>query len=195
MEPLNERIKRIRLTKKIRQEDLAESVGLSRLAMNKIENGTTKKIFLDVAVAISKALDCSFTDLFDVPTHNGPNDRLTEDVSKLEQKLSELENLHDLLQTKIKNQGRLNAITFLNNHLWSMNFIDRLYRSVNDTGLKTEFESGKTELIEHQKRSLQDAITNKIFGPDDFHSAVEGLKDCGISDFHGLDVLPSSQTC
>ncbi len=66
LEAFGERIKTLRKSKGLNQTKLAESVGISQVAIAKIERGLTKNITLKTAVAIADKLEVSLYDFFKV---------------------------------------------------------------------------------------------------------------------------------
>ncbi len=82
MEKLKDKIKRIRLEKKLNQIDLSKAAGISRVAYSYFENGTTDKLSLDSAIGIAKALGVSFNELFDIPDSSDHYKKKIEELEK-----------------------------------------------------------------------------------------------------------------
>ncbi|MDP2887479.1 MAG: helix-turn-helix transcriptional regulator [Bacteroidota bacterium] len=72
---ISEKIRQLRKQKGISQSKMAEVIGISQAAYAKIETGDTKSISIEIGKGISKALDISFNELFDIES--------SEDVNKL----------------------------------------------------------------------------------------------------------------
>jgi transcriptional regulator with XRE-family HTH domain len=93
-----EKIRKIRLAKKISQDEIAEKAGLSRVAYTYLENGKTnpEAIKLVSAIGIAQALNIPFNDLFEI--ENSKEMELTNEIVRLKR---ELENCKKELE-KIK---------------------------------------------------------------------------------------------
>ncbi len=89
VETIHEKIKRLRIEKRINQIELANSIGVSRSAYILIENGTTKAISIELGQKIAKALDLSFNELFEIPDRT---DHLQKRIKELEQDIVILTN-------------------------------------------------------------------------------------------------------
>lgn len=95
-----EKIRKIRLAKKISQDEIAEKAGLSRVAYTYLENGKTnpEAIKLVSAIGIAQALNIPFNDLFEI--ENPKEQELKTEIARLN---SELENCKkELENTKIE---------------------------------------------------------------------------------------------
>jgi transcriptional regulator with XRE-family HTH domain len=83
METLHEKIKRLRLAKRIGQSEIADIIGISRSAYIQIENGTTKTISIELGQIIAHTLEIAFVDLFDIETDLPELNRLRKENIKL----------------------------------------------------------------------------------------------------------------
>ena len=61
---MGERIRDLRIDRNMTQEELAEKCGLSRVFINRIENGKANKVMIATAFAIADALGVSVDVLF-----------------------------------------------------------------------------------------------------------------------------------
>lgn len=64
---LNNRLRQIRRTKDITQEELAKAVGVTRQTIIAIEKGHVKRPSDEVMLAIAEYLGCDVTDIFFTP--------------------------------------------------------------------------------------------------------------------------------
>jgi transcriptional regulator with XRE-family HTH domain len=89
METIQDRIRKNRILKGLKQHDIAKAIGVSRTAYVQVENGTTKSISLEMAIGIANALDLSFNELFEIPDRT---DHLQKRITELEQDIVLLRN-------------------------------------------------------------------------------------------------------
>ncbi len=127
MESIHEKIKRIRVEKRINQIELANSIGVSRSAYILIENGSTKSISIELGKRIAKALEASFNELFDI--ENPDLEKAIEANDKLNKELEFYQRLDSLdsentkqLEVKSKYMDRLSNFVKL---LYYFNLVDR----------------------------------------------------------------------
>lgn len=66
VETIHEKIKRLRIERRINQIELANSIGVSRSAFILMENGSTKSISVDIGKKLAEKLGVSFNELFEV---------------------------------------------------------------------------------------------------------------------------------
>jgi len=66
MESIGEKIRNIRKSKGISQTAVADSCNIKQSSYANIENGKTQNITIEIGKGISKALDISFNELFDI---------------------------------------------------------------------------------------------------------------------------------
>lgn len=57
-------IKQLRIDKKIKQQELADTIGINRSYLSAIENGMMLPS-VDMLLKISRALNCKYTDLYE----------------------------------------------------------------------------------------------------------------------------------
>lgn len=90
METIGERIRRIRKGKGLRQIQVAEIAGITQSALASIENNKTSNIFLEVAKGIAKALEVSFSELFEVESEIQKNQELKTEIERLQNQVKSL---------------------------------------------------------------------------------------------------------
>ena len=66
MESFNEKIKRLRKSKGLKQDDICQMIGITQPSFASIENGKTKSVSIDLGKKIANALNVSFNELFDI---------------------------------------------------------------------------------------------------------------------------------
>lgn len=107
LESIGNNIRKFRLMKKIRQEDLAEKVGLSTNYVGAIERGE-KIPSLDTLVAIINALDISADMVMCDVVHTGyevKHSLLAERLEKLSQE--DRARIYDVVETLIRHSLRM----------------------------------------------------------------------------------------
>ena len=63
-------LRKIRLQKKMSQQELAAASGVPQGVISDIESGVTRNPRVDTAIKIANALGCSIDELFRAPTNN-----------------------------------------------------------------------------------------------------------------------------
>lgn len=92
MAELGEKLRKLRIEKRLTQKYIADLCGITPTAYTFIENGTTKNITIEVGKGISKALEVPFNELFDIESNSDEIASLVrslEDASKLIKTLTE----------------------------------------------------------------------------------------------------------
>ncbi|GAB1419313.1 hypothetical protein MASR2M12_20780 [Bacteroidales bacterium] len=110
MEELKEKIKRIRISKKLSQSEVAECAGITRVAYSYFENGRTDKLSLDAAIGIAKALEVSFNDLFEIEEGGKEIDKLKSEIKALTLKLQDLTDHKKLVEDVYSSSFEINSI-------------------------------------------------------------------------------------
>lgn len=93
MEYLHERIRRLRESKNLKQADVAELVGISRVAYSQIENNVTKSITIEVGKKLSRALQVPFNELFEIEDNTDEGRTLKLENENLRSKIEELQEI------------------------------------------------------------------------------------------------------
>lgn len=88
MGKIGEKLKKIRIEKRLSQKQVAEICGITPAAYTFIENGTTKNITIEIGKGIAKALNVSFNELFEIE----PNS------NEIENFLNEIHNLNQIIE-------------------------------------------------------------------------------------------------
>ena len=130
MKQLHERIKEIRLSRKINQSELAVNLGISRNAYVQIENGVTKSISISVGKALAKELDISFNELFEIENSEFEKTRieLTKEIEKLKSEYQKEYNqlvlsrdlYKDRLEVSIEKLNGMESMKAINNKEFTM---------------------------------------------------------------------------
>jgi len=90
METIGEKIKRIRIEKRLSKKEVAEICGLSPSSYLYIEEGKTKSISIEVGKGIARALEVSFTDLFEIEdVYKTKFERLKKNIRTYDQHFDE----------------------------------------------------------------------------------------------------------
>lgn len=100
MKSIGEKIKEIRQSKGISQTVVATACSIKQSSYANIENGSTTKITIEVGKGISKALDVSFNELFEIESSNGNAEiieKLTSENENLKKQLDDKMLMVDLL--------------------------------------------------------------------------------------------------
>jgi len=103
MVSINEKITAIRLSKGIKQSDVARASGLKQPSYASIEKGETKSITIEAGKGIAKALGVSFIELFEIEiaNHEEKEEKLNKRISDLEKMLSLQEQVNQNLKSAI----------------------------------------------------------------------------------------------
>lgn len=98
-----EKIRQLRKQKGISQAKIAEVIGISQAAYAKIETGETKSISIEIGKGISKALDNSFNELFEIESNPKNQDQIERILSENEGLKKQIEEKTLLIET-LKNE-------------------------------------------------------------------------------------------
>jgi transcriptional regulator with XRE-family HTH domain len=82
MGKIHERIKELRISKNLKQSDIAKAAGISNTAYGKIENGITESISIEFGKVIARMLQVPFTELFEIDEGNNAEIKELEDQIK-----------------------------------------------------------------------------------------------------------------
>ncbi len=61
--PLSNRLRRIRRSKDLTQQELAKQAGISYVTISRVESGDSKKVYVETVMRLAKALDVSADEL------------------------------------------------------------------------------------------------------------------------------------
>jgi transcriptional regulator with XRE-family HTH domain len=93
----NEKIKALRIKKRIKQVDVARAAGIKQSSYASIENGDTKAISIDIGKGIAKALGVSFNELFDIELQDvQEHEKQIKETEQLKKRILELEKINNL---------------------------------------------------------------------------------------------------
>ena len=98
MRSISERIKELRIEKGYSRKKMAEISGVSQPTIYNIENGATDNITLTVGKKISKALNVSFSELFNIEDSKTASSELSNKITEME---NEIERLKSTLNDKV----------------------------------------------------------------------------------------------
>ena len=109
MVSINEKITEIRLSKGIKQSDVARAAGLKQPSYASIEKGETKSITIEAGKGIAAALGISFNELFEIESpsdskiknHEDEKEKLNKRISDIEKMLSLQEQVNQNLRSAI----------------------------------------------------------------------------------------------
>ncbi len=100
METIGEKIRRIRKSKGISQMTVADTCNIKQSSYANIESGKTQNITIEIGKGIAKALDVSFSELFEI-------DNELNCISVSEGTIEKFENEIKILQDRIKDKELL----------------------------------------------------------------------------------------
>lgn len=92
MKDVIEKIKRLRIHKKISQDEIAKMADLSRVSYTYLESGKTnpESLKLTSAIGIAKALDYPFDELFGIDQNETFQNGLKNEIEQLDNQIAEL---------------------------------------------------------------------------------------------------------
>lgn len=176
METMNEKIKRIRKSKGLSQNDVASHIGITQPSFASIESGRTKSISIDLGEKIAKMLDVSFNDLFGIRDSQN-NISLSNKIEQLEKRISELESqLEDKRKLLLTYEdtadyfelfNKYSTETLLGNNdisalkLFSI-VIDRITKEKGSTGLLLSGAGFRVKYFSEDEMKLLKKATEKI---------------------------------
>ena len=150
MNDIHKKIKQIRVSKGIKQKQVADKAGIKPSSYFSIEEGKTKNISIEVGKGIARALDIPFTKLFEIEDTGSEIEHLKATVYDLEKKVVDLMGRieeKDLLIEMFKNEKvRISKIL--------LNFLEENH--YNQTFQLNE-ESSLSPL---QKKDIQNIVIN-----------------------------------
>ena len=102
IEKIRLKLNDIRTEKGISQKDVADSAGLSNAAYSNIEAGNSQNITIKAGVGIAKALNMSFTKLFEIEDSGSEKTELIKQISDLEQECNAIKDQNENYELVIK---------------------------------------------------------------------------------------------
>ncbi len=102
METMNQKIKRIRKSKGLKQTDVCELIGITQPSFASIEAGRTKSISIELGKNISKVLGVDFNELFEISNNNPSTEQLKNEIDQLNKIIQSKEFTIDLLKRESK---------------------------------------------------------------------------------------------
>jgi transcriptional regulator with XRE-family HTH domain len=139
METLKEKLKRIRLEKKINQSEMANLINISRNAYVQIENGITKSISIENGKKISEVLKVPFTELFEID--NPALEKAKSEIKALNEENEKLYKQEDFFLEWTRMRRSLNRIVY--------NQLSSLLNQLNETSVNNldEFKKSLSTII------------------------------------------------
>lgn len=105
MEPIGDKIKRIRKSKGISQTMVADTCNIKQSSYANIESGKTQNITIEIGKGIAKALDVSFNELFEIENigidfqnKHDENDKLLLSLKEKDKQIEQKDLLIDMLK-------------------------------------------------------------------------------------------------
>lgn len=164
MEGIGDKLRKLRTSRGLSQEDIASSIGITRGAYTMIENNKTKSISIDVGKGIVKALGVSFLELFEIEAVPAEIDKLNEEISFLKDAYNNATSLHDKLIAEIESLKRLVIQLIIIIHtkdiLVELMSFDRMKGIRNNRHLQIE---RLNNLIAKQKTEIESDILDGIY--------------------------------
>lgn len=132
METIGDKIKRLRKSKGLSLKDLVKILNISGknfsdTALSKIETGLTKNITVALGKELSKALDISFNELFEIESSIGNTELIekqTADIESLKKQIEEKTLLIDALKNEKAHIKEHLVMQMVASYSWDINFID-----------------------------------------------------------------------
>ena len=161
MENMNEKIRRIRKSKGLKQTDVCEKIGITQPSFASIEAGRTKSISIDLGKSIAKVLDVDFNYLFEIGLPNNQNEDLIKEIERLKKQILVLE---EQVEDKRKiNIGYANSIDHFKQFMEFFSFtIIELLEKKKAITQKKDFEKLYKKFLDEK------GIKTNVFKDNDF---------------------------
>ncbi|NQU88185.1 MAG: helix-turn-helix domain-containing protein [Mariniphaga sp.] len=168
MDPLHEKIRRLRIEKHITQVEIASAAKLSRSAYIMFEKGESETLSIKAGKGIAKTLDISFVELFEIENSGLESLNFQIEIKKLEKKIEDYEKRiadQDYLIEVLKNElNELKASLTWEGIEWLLDELVNLElknKNTNDKSLDSEILQYETELIKQLEVSLEKQILSE----------------------------------
>ena len=189
METIGEKIKRLRKSKGLRQIDVALVSGITQPSYASIERGETKMISIEVGKGISKALNISFMEIFDIPISLKDTEvedteiaELRKQIIKLRKKIEELNRQNDKNEKMISLQDQINQN--FKNAIFEANYyagLSRLGELINKIDNK-DYQIIATEIFySYTQEFVKKLIDWGCFSEKEFELFNEKKRDFSLS--------------
>lgn len=161
METTNDRIRRIRKSKGLKQTDVCSFIGLTQPSYASIEAGRTKSISIELGKSLAKVLEVGFYELFEIEIETQPINQDKKEIEQLKKRIEELE--EQLSDKRQINLVYANSLTHFKGFMEF--FIKMIYEHMkNGTGITTK---KSFEMI--YKRFLEETGNpTQVFKDNDF---------------------------
>ncbi len=149
METFNEKIKRIRKSRGLNQNEVCSQIGITQPSLASIEAGKTKSIAIELGKKIAIALNVSFNELFDIEISdnskaiNEENEQLKKRIGELESQLQDKTRLEKYLEKDI-----LGFTLLILNWIGEVHATEREFTKLEFPGISEDSEQFKNSISE-----------------------------------------------
>jgi len=187
---LADKIKKIRLEKRISQSHMKDVIGISQAAYAKIENGTTKNITIEIGKGIAKALGVDFSELFGVGLRErgffiSQLEEYKNKADKLKEELVKANQIVELLSSEKRNLKEFYVMQLVSHYTNYIGFIEDLIDQVPTEELKSMLRRKRENTIQFEKTIQQKYIDMGLFTKEDVSKYIGEMKMMG---FHFKDI-------
>lgn len=182
---LANKIKKLRLEKRISQSHMKDVIGISQAAYAKIENGTTKNITIETGKGIARALGVDFSELFGVSLSErgffiSQLEEYKNKAEKLKEELLKANQIVELLSSEKRNLKEFFVMQFVSHYSNYIGFIEDLIDQAPTEEFKSMLQRKKENTIRFEKTIQQKFIDMGLFTMGDVAKYINEMKIMGL---------------